>query len=211
VSDFDGTITTVDVGDEICRRGAPEAFAEFARRWDAGEFTLLEGQAWVWPRVPLTRPELLARVDEVARFRPGFEAFFEAAARRAVPFSVASNGFADYIDHVFARIPAPAPRVFANRFEFLPEGGLRAVFPFVERYGCGACGVCKANIIKELKASGHRVAFIGDGSSDRHAAGHADHTFAVRGGSFERHLREVGAPFEPFEHFDKVRRALELG
>ncbi len=211
VSDFDGTIITTDVGDVLCMRRAPEAYREFDRDWRGGRISLVEGQRRIWPKVRVTREEFLAFVDEIARFRDGFERFRAAAAARGIPFVIASNGFSNYIERILARPEAgAAPKaVYANRLDF--EGDrIVAAFPFLERYGCGACAICKGRIVDDLKAQGFRVAFMGDGGSDRCAAGHADELFAVAGASFERYLRERAIAHRAFEGFDEVGEALGI-
>jgi len=57
--------------------------------------------------------------------------------------------------------------------------------------------------------NGGEVVYIGDGYSDRCAAESADRVFARRG--LARWLDERGIPFEPFDDFHDVARALENG
>jgi hypothetical protein len=45
---------------------------------------------------------------------------------------------------------------------------------------CFVCGTCKRNRVLAHQAAGRAVAFIGDGESDRYAAGYSDLVFAKR-------------------------------
>ncbi len=208
VCDFDGTIITADVGDELCRRRLPDHFPDWERRLAAGEFPLVEGQRRIWPRLRITEAEFAAFVAEIARFRDGFRAFRGAAREAGVPFVVASNGFSNYIERVL--VPPDAPdALYANRLAFA-AGGVEPDFPHLGRLGCASCGVCKGKVVAALKAEGRRVAFLGDGTSDRCAAGEADLLFAVRGAGFERWLRARGTPHRAFETFGEVAGALGL-
>jgi 2-hydroxy-3-keto-5-methylthiopentenyl-1-phosphate phosphatase len=187
----------------------PDVYREFDAKWRSGAMTLVEGQRWIWPRLRMREAEFLAAVDEVARFREGFERFFAAAARRAVPFSIASNGFLNYIERTLANAGIAVETRYGNRLAFV-EDRIEPTFPFLEKYGCGSCGVCKGKVVDELKARGFRVVFLGDGGSDKHAAGHADELFAVRGESFARWLAEKHVPHREFSTWDEVSEALEL-
>lgn len=209
VSDFDGTIVTRDIGDALCMTRIPEVYKEFDAAWKSGKITLVEGQQWIWPRLRMREAGFLAAVDEVARFRDGFERFFARAGELRLPFAIASNGFANYIERTLSRAGLAVETTYANRLSF--DGDAIAThFPFRERFGCASCGVCKGRIVDDLKAKGFRVAFMGDGGSDRCAAGRADHLFAVAGESFERWLKEKGERYTPFASFDEVGSALGM-
>lgn len=211
VCDFDGTIVTRDLGDEICRRRAPaDRWAEFERDWLGGRLTLAEAQRRLWPLVRVTRDEFFAIVDEVACLRDGAERFLAAARACGAPLVVASSGFRDYIERVLGAVEAGnGLRIYANGLEFDGDR-IRPTFPWIERYRCPTCDLCKGAIVDELRAAGHRVAFLGDGRSDRCAAPRADRVFAVAGSSLARWLRERGIEHVAFSSFDEVREALGL-
>jgi 2-hydroxy-3-keto-5-methylthiopentenyl-1-phosphate phosphatase len=162
--------------------------------------------------VKIGRDEFHAIIDEHARLREGFERFLGATAARGVPFFVASSGFEDYIDRVLGGLAAARSirRIFANRLDFGGDG-LAPVFPHARRYACGSCDLCKGKIVDELKAEGFRVAFVGDGLSDRCGSSRADEVFAVAGSSLERWLGERSLPYRAFRTFDDVAAALDLG
>jgi len=213
VSDFDGTIVDADIGDALCQAHCPEAYAAFDRDWRGGKVSLLEGQRRIWPALGLTRARFDEAVDALLRFREGFIDFHAALRSRGIPFVIASNGFTEYIGRALARLPgrgeAAARDVFANRLAFDGDR-VTPEFPCVARFGCGACGVCKGKVIEAMQAEGYDVAFVGDGGSDRCAAGRGARLFAVRGQTFEAHLRSLGEAHTPFETFDEVGRALGL-
>ena len=68
------------------------------------------------------------------------------------------------------------------------------------------CGEpCKRATVQAL-ANGGRVVYVGDGYSDRCAAELADRVFARSG--LASYLEERGVPYEPFDDFHDITRAL---
>ncbi len=219
ICDFDGTATTLDIGDEICRRFADPSWEDWDRRLQAGELTLPEAQERMWPLVRAARAEVLAYVRAIARLRPGFERFVrEVSARRGARFVIASGGLAFYIEEVLGPLRAAGLdiEVLANEGRFVEADGARGdsgggrieiSFPHRARLGCTAgygCAVCKGRVVDELRAASLRTTFIGDGRSDRCAAGRADALFAVEGSSLARWCAERAIPHRTFTSFDEV-------
>ena len=64
------------------------------------------------------------------------------------------------------------------------------------------CGTCKRKRVLAHRAAGRRVVFIGDGESDRYAAGYSDIVFAKR--SLERICLEAGWPFQRWTEFSEI-------
>ena len=64
------------------------------------------------------------------------------------------------------------------------------------------CGTCKRNRVLAHQAAGRQVVFIGDGESDRYAAGYADVVFAKH--SLAQFCLERGWPFEPWTTFAEI-------
>ena len=150
----------------------------------AGEFRSL--------RAPL--PEVVEFVRNHARLRAGFGDF----ARRYRPLIV-SSGFHELIEPVLAREGIEL-EVRANRLDPHPEGW-RVLFRSQE--ACAVCGEpCKRSDVAGL---GDYV-YVGDGYSDRCVAEAATRVFARDG--LAKYLGTEGVPYEPFEDFYELGRAL---
>ncbi len=67
---------------------------------------------------------------------------------------------------------------------------------------CLVCGTCKRNRVLAHQAAGRAVVFIGDGESDRYAAGYADVVWAKR--SLVRICLEAGWPFKRWTEFQEI-------
>ena len=72
---------------------------------------------------------------------------------------------------------------------------------------CFVCGTCKRNRVLAHQVAGRQVVFIGDGESDRYAAGYADVVFAKE--SLAQFCLERGWPFEPWVTFADIHRWLD--
>jgi len=202
VLDFDGTVTTADVGDEICERFADPGWRDLDRLWEEKRISLPDAQAGMWALVSGGRDEILTYAKAIGTLRPGLDAFLDAC--RGSELVLASGGFDFYIEAILgARRLARFAAVYANK-GVVENGGVRVSFPHRERLGCGLCAVCKGRICDDRRAAGRRVIFVGDGTSDRCAVGRADRLFAVRGSKLAAACRVAAAPAVEFDTLDEV-------
>ncbi len=205
VVDFDGTLTTVDVGDAICERFADPSWLEIDQAWVRNEISLPEAQRRMWQLVKATREALIAHAVDVGTLRAGAQALFDAARDGRVELVLASGGFDAYIDAILGEARECFTALHCNALSF--DGDV--VTPvFAGGFDCAKCAVCKAEIVRRYRASGRSVVFCGDGSSDRCAAGVADRTFAIRGGLLESHCREHGRPVIAIDDLEQLLQAL---
>lgn len=210
VCDFDGTITTRDLGDQLGRRFAPpEDWAVVEARYRAGGQTLREILRSMFAPIRATREQLAAAALELAVIRDGFEELVADCAGHRIPFVLASGGLDLYIDPVLGSVLPPEHDAYVERRCNLgtpAAGGLDVVFPLDGR-GCGTCGSCKAVVVEELKARGVRtVVAVGDGYSDKCLVGSADVLFA-RGHLLDL-AGQAGVDALPWSDFHDVRRWL---
>jgi 2-hydroxy-3-keto-5-methylthiopentenyl-1-phosphate phosphatase len=200
VFDFDGTITEIDLLDEVSTRfGDPEVFRQMDESLDTGALTLQEVITREFAPVNAPLGEVVAWVLANARVRPGFRELVEQARGRGLDTLILSSGFHELIEPVLAREGVSIP-VLANRLDPDP-GGWRVLWR--DETVCPVCGEsCKR---RTLPADG-TVIYVGDGYSDRCAALAADRVFALRG--LARYLDEQGVPYESFGDFHDLARAL---
>ncbi len=99
-----------------------------------------------------------------ARWRPG------------IPVEVVSDGFGFFIEPALDALGVGQLPVVTAATTFGPDGA-RIEFPNGNP-DCFVCGTCKRNRVLAHQAAGRAVAFIGDGPSDRYAAGYSDVVFA---------------------------------
>lgn len=210
VCDFDGTITTRDLGDQLGRRFAtPEDWAEVEARYRAGNQTLRQILHSMFAPIRATREQLARAALELAVIRDGFVELVADCVEHRIPFVLASGGLDLYIDPVLGSILPPAHDAYVERRcnRGTPAAhGLDVVFPLDGR-GCGNCGSCKAVVVEELRARGVRtVVAVGDGYSDRCLVGTADVLFARP--ALEALARKEGVDTLPWDDFHDVRKWL---
>jgi 2,3-diketo-5-methylthio-1-phosphopentane phosphatase len=197
LTDFDFTISQVDVGDLVVETLSPPS-AEVVERCRAGE-----AGSKVWWRDSMAKcslDEALALADtvDVDPYFPGFAAW---AAEQQIPLAIVSDGFWFYIQRILGKAGLEGLPVFCNE---MPRTGTLE-FPHANP-ACDRCGCCKAGVVKRLREMGARVIYIGDGTSDFYASAFADWVFAK--GSLAGHLERSGSPFYPFDTFADVHRTV---
>jgi 2-hydroxy-3-keto-5-methylthiopentenyl-1-phosphate phosphatase len=200
--DFDGTIARGDVSAAVMRA------------------TLPAGRRLPWAEgSPLTWPEMMR--EAAARFGGDaspllavaagvpLDGSFAALAGRArtagVVVEVVSDGFGFFIGPALERLDAAWVPIASGNTRFGPDGATIA-FPFGNP-ACGVCGTCKRNRVRAHQASGRRVAFVGDGESDRYAAGYADLVFAKD--ELVALCEASGIAYRPWDAFDTVSAWLD--
>jgi 2-hydroxy-3-keto-5-methylthiopentenyl-1-phosphate phosphatase len=205
VVDFDGTITQHDTLVAICRRHAPDVFAEVERQLDAGEISLYECILREFEAIRGDHDALVGEAVELCEVRAGFAEFAGAAQAAGHRVVVVSSGFETIIRPVLEREGVGDLELVANEVRFGPD---RTVVEFRHGDACDVCAQeCKRSSVRGLNGAGE-VVMVGDGYSDRCVAEAADRVFARRG--LARYLDARGVPYEPFEDFTDVRRGLGL-
>ena len=207
--DFDGTITRMDVTDEILARLAGPPWKEIEALWMQGRIGSQECLQRQLALVKTSKDELNRLIDSIP-LDPHFSQFARYARDTSLPFIVVSDG----LDHVIRRILMKSglwrrPRNGSDFFSSsarLKNGRINISFPH-GRQGCAhGCATCKPGLIRKLKREHWPVLYIGDGFSDRHAVFEADFVYARR--PLFDFCRERGIPSRVFETFAEIEGAL---
>ena len=200
VLDFDGTITEVDLLDDLARRfGDSVVYQEVEDALLTGTITLRECITREYEPVTMPLDEAVGWVLANVRLRPGLRELVAFAKARRWSVRVLSSGFEEIIVPVLADAGVDGIDVLANRVDARSEGW-RVIWR--DEAVCAVCGEpCKRSGLPEGE-----VIYVGDGISDRCAALAARRVFATRG--LARYLSERGLPHEPFDDFHDVIGAL---
>jgi 2-hydroxy-3-keto-5-methylthiopentenyl-1-phosphate phosphatase len=194
VLDWDGTVTDGDtLHAAIGEFGDVDVFRamedEIGRR-----LTLQEVIAVEMATISAPLDEVVAFLVDTVSLRAGFSELVE----RFDPV-VVSMGFHELIDPLLERDGVDVG-VIANRLDPQPDGW-RTVFR--PQATCAVCGEpCKRSDVAGLDG----FVYVGDGFSDRCVAQAATRVFARDG--LAGYLRTEGVPFEPFDDFHDLARAL---
>lgn len=197
--DYDGTVSLTDVTDQVMARHVPGVWEEATARYDAALIGSRSLMAWEMSLVDADPADLLVTAAEQPH-DPGFVPFVRRAQAAGIPVEVVSDGFGFFIEPALARLGLPALPVVTARTEFV---GRRATLTFPNGHPtCRVCGTCKRERVLAWRDTGRRVVFIGDGESDRYAAGYSDIVFAKR--SLERICIEAGWPYLRWTAFSEL-------
>jgi 2-hydroxy-3-keto-5-methylthiopentenyl-1-phosphate phosphatase len=197
--DYDGTIALTDVADSVMAAYVTGEWEAEAARYDAG---LMGSRRLMDREMQLLRadPDALYATAADQPHDPTFVPFVEHAHAANLPVEVVSDGFGFYIAPALQRLGVPWIPAVSARTTFA-DGGATISYPNGHPR-CFVCGTCKRNRVLAHRAAGRRVIFIGDGESDRYAAGYADVVFAKR--SLVRICVDNGWPFERWTEFAEI-------
>ncbi len=203
--DYDGTIATIDVTDELVRQSSSEeAWLELElryRRGDIGSRTLLEAETRLLPAGAAAS----GRVTPEHGHDPTFETFVRYVRRRDLAIEVVSDGLGFFIRPALAAAGMGDLPVFTASVDF-GEDGPQITFPDGHPR-CPTCGTCKRDRVLVHQRLGRHVVFIGDGYSDQYAIAYADTVFAK--GVLADICRSRGVPFHPWVDFGDIQSWLE--
>lgn len=201
--DFDGTITLDDVGVHLLERTETEGWVELDEQYAAGLLGSRECIELQWQCIPETFSEADRRaIAAEVPVDPAFGSLVDRLRDAGAEVTVVSDGWGFYIPDVIAPLDLP---VFTNTIDFDTNA---LVSPFQDPIcaTCGVCGTCKPAIVREAARRGRSTVFIGDGTSDRHAARVADVVFAK--GALARWCADEGISHTPFDTLADVTAVL---
>jgi 2,3-diketo-5-methylthio-1-phosphopentane phosphatase len=205
--DFDGTISTVDIGfDFFDRFGVQEPWHE---RLLAGELGTRE--YWRIMADNLREPVSAAMLDRYLStipVDPGLGDLLDLVHTEKIPFTLVSDGFDLYIERYLAMQGVDGVEIFSNRAALTEDGRLALSFPFAAEGCTCSSAACKRNVVLLGAGPDERIIYIGDGVSDFCPAGHADIIFAKK--RLAAYCNAERLPHYPFKTLSDVARQLRL-
>ena len=197
--DYDGTISLTDVSEELLAQYVEGVWEEAEASYDAGLMGSRRLMSWEVSLIDAD-PASLHRTAAAQPHDPGFVAFIRSAQAASIPIEVVSDGYGFFIRTALEALGVGELPVVTARTVFT---GRRASIEFPNGHPtCLVCGTCKRQRVLAHRAAGRRVVYIGDGESDRYAAGYSDIVFAKR--SLERICLEAGWPYRRWTAFSEI-------
>jgi 2-hydroxy-3-keto-5-methylthiopentenyl-1-phosphate phosphatase len=201
--DYDGTISLTDVTEQILAQHVAGVWEEAEASYDAGRMGSRRLMTWEVSLIDAD-PDEMRRTAAEQPHDPGFVPFVRRAQGAGIPVEIVSDGYGFFIEPALERLGAPELPVVTARTTFI---GRRATIEFPNAHpACFVCGTCKRQRVLAHRAAGRQVVYIGDGESDRYAAGYSDVVFAKR--SLERICLEAGWAYRRWTAFNEIDRWL---
>jgi HAD superfamily phosphoserine phosphatase-like hydrolase len=201
--DFDGTISLADTGVHLLDRLVGDAWHEIEDLYDNGEIGSRECIVRQWGLLPTDDEELLRSVADEVHIDAQFEFLVDALLDEGAEVSIVSDGFGFLATDVGASVGIPVKTAAVD----WATGALS--FPDEDvSCPCAQCGTCKQAPLREAAGRGRRTIFVGDGTSDRLVAPHADILFATD--ELARWCDDNGVSYQPFLSLGEVAARLGL-
>lgn len=206
--DFDGTITVSDNILAIMKHFQPPGWEDIVQQLIDKKLSIREAVGSMFRLLPTSRKqEVVDYAIHNARIRSGFGEFVSYCQANHITLLVTSGGIDFFIYPLLAPFPIPKESIYCNASSFEGEA-IEILWPHPCDEQCHTdCGMCKTTIIRSYDSDKYHRILIGDSITDFEGAKLVDTIFA------RSHLitlcEELGLPYEPFEDFHEIMRALE--
>jgi len=203
VTDFDGTVTSFDVGDHAALKFGLASRAEVLASYNEGA-SVSKWMKKVYGRKGVPGPSAIAAfVRREAKPRRGFLAMASFCRRNSIPLEIASGGLDVYITPLLSAWRLTRQIKLSCGRAIYKNGVYSVRYPFSDTH---TLDKHKQKAVLRLQKKGYRVVFCGDGTSDYSAASSADFVFARY--KLYQHCRQKGVKAHSLRDFDGVLRLL---
>lgn len=175
--DFDGTISTADVGFEIIKRFAKGGWKEIDQAYCEGRIGSKEAYSQIATLMKGSREEMIRFALDNGRIDGSFAAFYCLCRDRGIDMTIVSDGLDFYIEEILKKYKLHEIRFLANVVRFYDNGHISIEFP-LSNEECDSCGLCKSRILNDYRLTYDNIIYIGNGYSDVCPAHRADFVFA---------------------------------
>ena len=205
-SDFDGTISLLDVTDTLLNRFGKPGWQELEDAWERGDIGSRECMKGQVALLDMSEAELQTHLDTI-EIDGHFIRFVQEAKALGIKVQVVSDGIDYAIRHVLERNGLGDLEVIANHLVQTGERSWRLDSPWASNHCARASGNCKCERLAEQQADHGRVLYIGDSTSDFCVSGKAD--FVLAKYKLIAHCESNGIAHARFEHFGQATQLLE--
>jgi 2,3-diketo-5-methylthio-1-phosphopentane phosphatase len=203
--DFDGTITTTDVGENIFLKfGEPEKVKSIIEYLLSGIISSKECWLSLCEVVPyINKDELDNFIDEI-KIDPTFNSFINFCDISEIAHYILSDGFDYYIEKILKKESLDKIKYYSNRLEII-DNRLIPSFPHHD-IDFPSSANCKRNHIINNSGDEEYTVFIGDGNSDKYTVHYCDFIFAKD--DLLRYCEKERISYFPFKNFDDVQKIM---
>ncbi|MDD5730362.1 MAG: MtnX-like HAD-IB family phosphatase [Candidatus Omnitrophica bacterium] len=204
--DFDNTITTFDVLDDIIARfSINERWKELENDWIAGKIgskECLEGQL---QEIRITKNDLSRYLRNKVKIDRHFKRLLTFLRKNKIKPVIVSDDFYWIINSILRNNGIKAIKIFCNNLKFKKDR-LITSFPHVNKLCLKSANCKKMHLLNNCYGK-KKIIFIGDGISDICPAVHADLAFAK--GSLLKYLKANKKPHVAYADLGDVYKYLK--
>jgi 2-hydroxy-3-keto-5-methylthiopentenyl-1-phosphate phosphatase len=208
--DFDGTISTEDVGNSFFRNFGGERCADHIAAYRAETISAQECFRREIAEIRNVSKNLLDEFFQSQSIDETFPEFVNYCASRSLPLSIVSDGLDYYIHNILTVRGIVGIPVFANKLDVEENGryaSLHISFPYADSE-CTRCGCSKRNILLSRSGEDDVLVFIGEGYSDRCPAHYADLVFAKD--ELQTYCQRENITYFVYSSFRDVMQRMEI-
>lgn len=202
ITDFDGTITTRDIGNALCTHFGTMKPGGEIKDYDTKEDPSIWFKKFFSP-IKVTREEFESIILSYAVVKKGFDKLVLFANKHKIPFEIVSGGLDIYIKPILKKHNLPPLPIYCVRGVLEPKG-IKVDFP---DYPTTPLDDFKAQRVKYYQDKGYTAVFLGDGLVDLEAAKQADILFAT--GYLAQLCDKNNISYREFKDFTKLLKLLE--
>lgn len=203
--DFDGTITTEDIGFQMLDTFARGDWRRLLAQYQAGQISVGRFNTKAFAMVKEPKKTLDRFALKTATARAGFEQLLECCRQKGFRFVIVSNGMTFYIKTILKGLGLDDIEIFAANARF-DSGGI--ITSYVGPGGTELADGFKEAYSQHFLKNGYRIVYVGNGASDALPARLADHIFAT--GQLLTHCQEANFKCTPFSDLNDVARGIKL-
>ncbi len=207
--DFDGTISTEDVGEKIFIETIPEGKVQpILESIKTKAISAREGWDRLFGQSVGLTIERVGGIAGTISLEKGIDEFLAYCSENQFDVYILSDGFEEYINLILGRHGIRGIPLYANRLNVAVDGSLSPIFPWTDEE-CPVCANCKRNHLISNSSDEDVTVYIGNGSSDTCPVGYADYVFAKD--FLLKHCEKERITFFPYkDFFDVKKRFIEL-
>ena len=206
LSDFDGTICKMDIGNEVLSHFTEKSWDDLDREYIKGSMGSRVAYEKIVPLIAGNREKMKDFVLARGKLARGFLQFYQLCRKKSLDVKIVSDGLDFYIRNILENNGFTDIEFFSNAVEFGTDDSITIKFPRLNEL-CGRCGTCKNSILHSFRLMYEQIIYIGDGHSDVCPSRSADLVFA-RGVLLKKYQQE-NIPCIPFNDFSTINQYLK--
>ena len=175
ITDFDETLTTIDVLDTMFIILYESEGKEIIEKWRKGAFDVRTVHKMLCENKGFTQ-EFVTSFIKTVKITEGIKELNDYCKKNQIETIIMSDGFDIYIKEILVLYNLDEMRFYSNKITG-KDKSYKIIYPYAHQE-CMLCGHCKKNTLEAIRNNGDFIIYVGDNTSDYCAASYANMVFA---------------------------------